>query len=98
MFSMQVSFASVRVDPRGTHGKPGGIVRCLFFPCGGGELFGFGNDFAAPRVPTHGICPSFGQWYIALDIQTTHTNYFTGLLASATCKVKCALPGTMVDV
>jgi len=28
----------------------------FFFPCGGGELFSFRNDFAGPRGHTHGIC------------------------------------------
>ena len=45
--------------PRGTQGEcySFGIS---FLPCGGGELFSFGNDFAGPRGHTHGICSR--QW------------------------------------
>ena len=57
------------VNSRGTHWNPGewysfGIC---FFPCRGGQLFSFGNDFTGPWGHTHDICSSFGQWYIALD-------------------------------
>ena len=49
-------------EPRGNS-----TVLVFLFPCRGGELFGFGNDFPGPQDHTHGICSSFGQWYIALD-------------------------------
>ena len=66
---MHLSFASPRVDPRDTHGNPVGMAQFwyFFFLPGGGELFCFGNDFAGLRGRTHGICSTFGQWYIDLD-------------------------------
>ena len=39
----------------------------FFFPLRGGELLKFGNDFAESWGHTHGICSTFGQWYIALQ-------------------------------
>ena len=43
---------------RGTHVNPGGMVQFWYFftPCGRGELFSFGKNFAGPRGHTHGIC------------------------------------------
>ena len=68
---MHLSFTSPRVDPWGTNREPSGIgtvlVLIFFFPCRGGELFSFGNDFAGPWGHTHGICASFCQQYTALD-------------------------------
>ena len=66
---MRLSFAFPWIDPRDTHGNPGGIVQFWYscFPHGYGELFSFGNDFPGPRGDTQGICSSFGQRNIALD-------------------------------
>ena len=56
---MYLSFASPRVDPRGTRGYTGGMVQYwyfFFFRDGGeGELFSFGNDFAGPWGHTYGL-------------------------------------------
>ena len=67
---MHLSFASLWVDPWGTHGSQGSTHGYSFgisyFPHRGRELFSFGNDFAGPQGHTHGICLSFGQRYISL--------------------------------
>ena len=51
-YIMHLSFAP------GTPRNLGRMVQFwyFFFPCGGGELLSFGNDFAGPRGHTHGIC------------------------------------------
>ena len=59
---MHLSFASPWVDtlespenPREPRGN-GTVLVFIFFPCGGGDLFSFGNDLAGPWGHTHGIC------------------------------------------
>ena len=67
--------------PGGPTGTQGGMVQFwyLLFPCGGGQLFSFGNDFAGPQRQTHGICSCFGQQYIALDRSFFTPLYFISI-------------------
>ena len=59
---MHLSFASPWVDTLDIPGEPTGTqgewhsFGIYFFPCGGEDLFSFGNDFAGPRGHTDGIC------------------------------------------
>ena len=66
---MHLSFASPWVDPREPTGVQGEwhSFGTSFFPLGEGELFSFENDIAGSRGHTHGICSTFGRWYIAID-------------------------------
>ena len=66
---MHLSIATTWVIPWDIPCNPRGMVQFwyFFFDLRRGELFSFGNNLVGTRQHIHGICLSFGQWYVALE-------------------------------
>ena len=75
---MHLSIASSWVIPWDIPWNPRGMVQfwSFFFDCRRRELFSFRNNLVGPQGHIHGICSSFGQWYITLGQTFCASLYF----------------------